>query len=409
MRREEYLEKRTEMLNQAKAATVEGKLDDFEAVKRQIEELDAKFELEAKAEANFAALEKGVIVPKTAVGLGVGTKSEDEDDEAATDTYKTAFLKAMMHRGLNDAEKKSFAAVNGDALMNAGTQTAANHPAVIPVTMMREIWSEMAEQHPIIADSAASRTYVRGKVTIPAADVSGDGEWYDEATATVPSAITSANIELDGHELAKAVTISWKLYEMSLEDFEAFLRRKLAEKMGNAIATAFVTGPGIPGQGDTFKPQPLGVITALEAETSTPQIINYTAANGISYANLTAGMGALISGYVSGAAIYAKSTTIWTLLANILDTTKRPIFVPDVTAGGVGRMFGIPVKAEDAVPAGKVLGGNYARGYVSNVNRDVEILTEDHVLARTTDYSAYAIIDGKPMTTKAFFLIEPST
>jgi HK97 family phage major capsid protein len=151
------------------------------------------------------------------------------------------------------------------------------------------------------------------------------------------------------------------------------------------------------------------VIPALEGETNPPQVVTYTAANGIGYQNIITAMSKITAGYFNGSSIYATSATIWTLLAGIVDNVKQPIFIPDVTASGVGRMFGLPVKAEDGVTAGKVVIGNFAKGYASNMNADVEIHYEEHVLARKTDYAAWTLADGKPMTTKAFAELKAST
>lgn len=393
MNKKDYLAKRGQLMAEAKTALDGGNIDDFDAKKKEVEELDARFDAEAKAEANLEALEKGTRVDAKAA---VVTASADPAEILNSVEYKRAFLKAMTRREMDADERGAFQIVNA-------TQTAGSHSALIPTTMMDDIWEEMGQLHPVIADSEGSRTYVKGKVSIPVADITGDGAWTAEATATAEGAMTSGTVDLDGYELSKAVVVSWKLYEMSLDRFEAFLRRKLAEKVGNAFAAGLITGAGSTGNA------PTGVITALEAESSTPQVVTYTAANGITYANLTAAMSKILSGYVSGSSIYATSATIWTLLANILDDNKRPLFIPDVTASGVGRMFGLPVKAEDGVTAGKVLIGNYGLGYASNVNADVELHYEEHVLARKTDFGAYTIADGKPMTTKAFSELKSST
>lgn len=117
-------------------------------------------------------------------------------------------------------------------------------------------------------------------------------------------------------------------------------------------------------------------------------------------------MGLIKSTYKTGASIYAKSSVIWGVLALLKDNQGRPLFIPDVTAGGVGRIFGLPVKEEDSIPDGDILIGNVARGYAMNVNENMTIYTEDHVKARYTDYMSYAIVDGDVLTTKAFVYIE---
>ncbi len=393
MNKNTYNETRAALMAEAKELLDAGKLEEFEAKKGEVEALDAKFDAEAKAEANLEALERGKRVDPASKSVTDSRSMEEVIDSAE---YKRAFLKAMMRKDLDADERGAFNIVNA-------TQTASSHSALIPKTLMKEIWEEMGQLHPVLADSEPSRTYVKGKVSIPYADITGDGAWTAETTATSEGTLTSGTVDLDGYDLSKGVTVSWKLYEMALDSFEAFLRRKLAEKVSNALAAAFFTGTG------SSNTQPTGVITALEAETNTPQVVTYTAANGITYANLTAAMAKILSGYIPGTSVYAASTTIWTLLAGILDDVKRPIFIPDVTAGGVGRIFGMPVKPEDGVTAGKVVIGNFAKGYASNMNSDVELHYEEHVLARKTDYAAWCLADGKPMTTKAFAELKAST
>lgn len=388
-----YNETRAALMADAKKLLDEGKLEEFEAKKAEVEALDAKYDAEAKAEANLEALERGSRVDSAAKPV-VAEKSREEILDSTE--YKRAFLKAMMRKELDADERGAFNIANA-------TQAAGSHSALIPKTLMKEIWEEMAQLHPVLADSEASRTYVKGKVSIPYADISGDGAWTAETTATSEGTLTSGTVDLDAYDLSKGITVSWKLYEMALDSFEAFLRRKLAEKVSNALAAAFFTGTG------STNTQPTGVITALEAETNTPQVVTYTAANGIGYTNIITAMSKITAGYFTGSSIYATSATIWTLLAGIVDNTKQPIFIPDPSAGGVGRIFGIPVKPEDGVTAGKVVVGNFAKGYASNMAADVELHYEEHVLARKTDYAAWCLADGKPMTTKAFAELKAST
>lgn len=178
--------------------------------------------------------------------------------------------------------------------------------------------------------------------------------------------------------------------------------------MSAAFANALVNGLGVPGQSDTHKAQPLGVVTAINAESNTPQKATYTAASGMAYSDLTGMMAKLRSGYASGAVFYAKNAVIWNSLANICDDNGRPIFIPDVTSDGVGRIFGCPVKEEDSVAASSVLLGNYGKGYAININRTMGVVTEEHAKDRNTDFVGYMIVDGKPLTTKAFSYLTPA-
>ena len=192
---------------------------------------------------------------------------------------------------------------------------------------------------------------------------------------------------------------------MSIDAFLPYITSKLAEKMGNALAKGIISGKGKPAQGDnSFKPQARGIKTVLEAEDNTPQVVTYTSE--ITYDDLTTAMGKVKSGYSANACFYATNSTIWNQIAHIKDTTGRPIFIPDATLGGVGRLFGKIVKEEDAMKDGEILLGAINKGYIMNINEDMTIYTEDHIGDRATDYMGYAIVDGDVLTTKAFALIK---
>jgi HK97 family phage major capsid protein len=415
MNKKDYLEKRQALLDEAQALLNEGKVEDYKAKEQEIKDLDAKFEKVAKALADMNALaktpvvtnieDKGSTVDNAVVGatvdIPVAVKPEDE-----AKTYRTAFAKNMMGLQLTDDESAVFDRIN--AGFRNSTQTAAVNTVLVPESVRDGIWKEIGEAHPIIADMAM--TFVKGDLTIIKETTSGnDAAWYDEATEITSDDTGFGELNLTGCELSKAITISWKLKKMSVDAFLAYITTKIAEKMGNALAKGVVEGLGKPSGADTFKPQPLGIAVALEKESSTPQIITYNdSTDALTYDKLTDAMAVIKSGYSGGAAIYAKNTVIWGKLAKLKDGDNRPLFIQDVTSGGVGRIFGLVVKEEDGVSDGEILIGNVAKGYVANANENITMYFEDHVKARTTDYMGYAIIDGSVLTTKAFALIKKS-
>ena len=112
------------------------------------------------------------------------------------------------------------------------------------------------------------------------------------------------------------------------------------------------------------------------------------------------------SGYGTGLAIYANSNTIWSKLAMVMDQNKRPLFVPDVTRQAQFRILGMPVKEDDSMKDGEILISNASDGYHLNINKEVSMMTEDHVKLRNTDYVGYAIMDGNVVTNKAHALLK---
>ena len=402
MNKKEYEAKRAQLLAEMKAAIEAGDAAKAEEANKKVMALDEQFQALATAAANFAALNSSQVPAAPAVPAALNTapiapvsNAKAEEDKL----YTQAFAHYMMGVKMSAEEQNIFGARNA-------TSTVKENHVVVPTTLKQGIWTEMEELHPIIADLAG--TNIPGDVDILLESTAGnDGVWYDEDAVTAEK-VVNTKITLKGCELAKAIEVSWKLKKMAVDEFLSYVAKRIADKMANALAAGLVTGAGV-GNGTTDKPKPLGVVTKLEAETGTPQVLTYTAANGIGYDNMTAMRAKIKSGYAAGAAFYAKSDTIWNQLANIVDGNERPIFIPDATQGGVGRIFGILVKEEDAIPADAVLLGNMAKGYAFNVNEDITMYQEDHVLARTTDYMGYALVDGQPLTTKAFAYLKKSS
>lgn len=394
MNKEKYLEMRAALLDEAQNLINEGKIEEAATKRAEIEKLDADFEEASKEQANLDALnnddEKVSDMKNLSVNEG-GLKAVEKIEKKNPVNYEDVFAKVALQRDLNEDEINLFNEMNPE---NVYTHNTTNTEIVIPETVIGGIIDTMKELHPILADVIPTRIkgtvkYVK-RTGIPA----GDADYYDEATPTADEENKFGELTLNGKELSKAVTVTWKLQAMAVADFIPFITRELGERMGVAKAKAFVKG-----KGDAKYPQ--GVVTAIEAEASTPQKVSYKA-DGLTYKDITAAMAKIKSGYVSGAKIYANNATVWGTLANLMDGQGRPLFIPDVTTGGVGRIFGIPVMEEDAMGDGEILIGNMAAGYKENISEDMKLVTENHAKARTTDFVGYEVHDGGVIDEKAF-------
>jgi HK97 family phage major capsid protein len=413
-----YLEQRAALIADADALIAEGKIEEANVEMKEIENLDAKWEEIKLANANMNALkEKAEITNLENKSVDVkdvrDVKTVDNivdekpvDEKAA---YEIAWAKVMQGKKLEAKEQEIFDKVNAE-FRNAYTHDTGDIATLIPETVVAGIWKRAEEMYPLLAD--VKKYNVRGTLVINKHDsiAAGDAAWYDEDTATADEQNIFGQLTLSGCELAKAITVTWKLRAMATEDFIPYIKNELGERVGAALGTAIAQGKGKPGESDTFKPEPLGVETALLAETSTPQVVTYdpdaATPDPLSYEKITAAIAKIHSSYLPGCAIYANNATIWNELATLTDDISRPLFIPDVSSGGVGRMFGMTVKADAGVTANNILIGNANKGYVMNTNEPMSIATEEHVKARTVDYAIYAIVDGAPLDTKAFALIQ---
>lgn len=409
MNKKQYEAMRKGLMDEAQALIDQGEVEKAQAKMKEIEDLDNKWDAIAQAQANFDALNKEPAQANpfgsdgesanfgayTGVGANLGT--DNEIIKAwESDNYKYAWAKDLMKLPMNAAEKEAFRMVN-----EAYTHTTGNTGIVIPKTVTAGIWEMAGEMYPYFED--ISKTYVNGVLSMIQEGSSSDAGWYEEDTATDDGKETLKEYTLSGCELSRAITVSWKLREMAIDDFIPYIQRKMAKKMGAAAGYGATHGKGstaVPG-----KPEPTGVVTALLAEASTPQVVEYANGTEPTWKDVTTARGKIKSGYGGGLKLYANSETIWKKVANITDKNGRAIFIPDPTTGGY-RVLGMEVKEDDSMQDGEILMSNAAEGYHMNVNKEMSMTTEEHAKGRKTDYCGYAIMDGNALTTKAHALLK---
>lgn len=403
MNKEQYLQKRKELMDQAKAHVDAGELDEAENVMNSITDLDQKFEKAATVAANMRALQENMPVPSnvqnimTGAGNIVDQTEEKNQEELNVDSnaYREAFFNKLMGNEVTNEQERAFMNVN-PKLQNA--LTGESTPIVVPTTTSSKIWRKVGELYPFYQD--CFKMSVKGNFELIKEKTSSDAKWYDEATPTEDGNEELEKYQLTGCELARSIDVSWKLKKMSMDDFENYIIEKMAKKMGAALGYASVQGKGKPSASE-HKPEPLGVATALQQAGNEERVVEYT--TDPTYNNLTTLFSKVKSAYKKTA--YATNDFIWNVLANIKDKNDRPYFVPDATTGGVGRLFGAVVKEDDSVPADMLLLGD-ASAYTMNFNEDITLDTEENKKKRTTSYLGYAIADGAPEDLDAFALLK---
>lgn len=402
MKYEEYLRQRQELTDKAQALISEGKTEEADEVMNDIKALDQKYEESCKQQANLEALNGSVkskahnILGSTGeTGMRDNGAGENEVVDFKSEKYLNAWVNKMQGKTLTQDEEDTIRMVN-----EAYTHTTENTGEVIPETVVKGIWTEVEDMYPFYADVA--KTSVTGTLTMVIGKSSTDAAWYEEDTNTADGKEEFGTLTLSGCELARAITISWKLKEMARAEFLPYIQKRMAEKMGAACGYGVTHGAGVV---ENKPAEPKGIVTAIEAEKDTPRVVKYTA-GGLTWKNITEARKKIKSGYANGLAVYANANTIWGEIASCVDGMGRPLFMPSTEAGSVGRIAGLLVKEDGSMKDGEILFGNANRGYTVNINKGISMNTEDHVKPRTTDYAAYAIIDGAPVTLNAFSLLK---
>lgn len=404
MDKQKYLAQRKSLIQEAQDLINENKIDEAKAKNVEIKNLDTAFENAAKVQADINALNElepvnlenqSIKIKKQGQSIALD-KTPDNEDAA----YKNAFGAYLMNKTMTDEQQEIFDKVNSE-FRNA-TQTTTSNGVVIPTTLQSEIFKKMANLHPILSDIKDFGT--KGNMTIAVDESSNpsDEPFYDEDTETKDDDLQLGEIELSGYELSRAVKVSWKLKKMSIDSYLDYVVGKIAERMGDALACAIINGKGVAGSSESFKSQPTGIITALKKETNKPQIVEVAE---IAEADIRILISKIKSGYLAISNFYANNSTIWNDLAGLKDETGKHYFIPDVTSGGVGKLFGVTVKEEAAVPDSTLVLGAVARAYAFNSQEPYSIVQQEQAIKRRTDYVGYSIVDGKPIINEAFAVL----
>lgn len=307
MTKEKYLNDRKALLDQAQTLIDEGKMEEFEAKKKEVEDLDAKFENEAKAAANLRALaDKAVVTDLSAASVSVSGKPVETMADTAEDVYDSMeYRKAFMNHVIKgEAMPAKF--VNADA----NTKTT-DIPAVIPTTVMEKIVEKMESTGMILP--LVTRTAYKGGVKIPTSTVKPVASWVAEGAGSDKQKKTTGSIDFAYNKLRCAISVSLETDTMALSVFETTFINNVTEAMTKALEQSIVSGTG--------SGQPKGFLT----ETApTGQALSMAAADKLSYQTLVDAEAALPLAYENGAVWFMTKKTFMAFVG-MVDSNKQPI------------------------------------------------------------------------------------
>lgn len=388
MKLEEYKEMRNTLVTEAEALINEGKFEESTIKQAEIVELDNKFETAQKELANLNALkeQENLVLENKSIVKEDLTIMENKFETVLSQekVMENAFAKTLMGKELTVTEMQN-------------VTYAEDNQVVIPTTTMNEIIGLVGEQYPFFGD--ARHLEIKGNVILPKhkAILSGDAKAYGEKETTAVEENDFVKVTLSGVEVAKLIEVSFKIENMSVAAFMTYLKQELADRIGKLVGEMVFTGVRANGEFE-------GAIKVLD---DAQQSVKYTSGTDITLKNITDAMSKIKSAHSNGAAVYVSNETLWTQLVNIVDGVGRPLFVSDVTSGGVGRMFGRVVKVDGGVPEGAVVIANAAKGYAVNTNKGLSVETDKDLKNRTTQFLGHAIMDGAVTDETAMVVILP--
>lgn len=272
--------------------------------------------------------------------------------------YRSAYFKNMLGIEMTNEEREAF------------THTTANTAAVVPKETVDMIFSNMEEQHPIIADVNPLRTGTVINITKHTAIAAGDAKVVAEGVANNDEQNTFVSVTLSGKDIAKSIEYSYRLQAMAIAAFESYLVKEISERISAAWAKQMVAQI----KTDLAVANKIAVTKTLKME------------------DVLKGLAAL-KGATGQVVVYANSVGIYSHIATMKDADTKVNFIPDYSQAIAGTVLGKPIKQEDALADGEILILDPSQ-YIENVVQDVLIEQDKDIKRHVHILSGILIAEG---------------
>ena len=337
-----------------------------EELEERANELEAvKAELEARAKAAEEAEEERQKVAESDLNPVIKEFKMEEKKmnfEVNSPEFREAFLKNLQGKELTAEER------------GAVTATAA-----IPTQTMNQIVGAL-ELNPRIA--AVDMTQIPGYVTYPAEDTINDAAWVSMGSAATDSEDTLQAVQLGAYKLIKTVEITADVEAMSIDAFEAWLVRRLANKIEKALDAGILVGLGTT--------QATGIaVTKATADGTFKR-------SGIKWSDICTIMGALGGEYHPNATFVFHPSMFFGKVLGMVDTNGARVVVNEPQAARKFNLLGYPVIIDGNCNTEDVLFGDL-KAYKLNLAKGIEVKKSEEAAFRTGSsvYRAMTLADGK--------------
>lgn len=348
--------------------------EELSQVEARIEELEnEKKSVVALAEKRSATLNK----VKNGMGNVVETEEERKEEKNMKAEYRTAFFKKLLGKELTEEER---------ALTTSSS-------AVIPTETSEKIFDKMVKLVPLLDE--IELFHVPGNLKFAVETTRSEAGYHTQNSTgiNVDATAVLTEVSLGGYEFTKLIQVSDSILQMSIDDFEDWLVRMLAESIATKIEYEIINGTGS------------GTVKGINALTYTSSNgVQYNGSTGLTGANVRTAVGLLPAGYDKGAKFLMDKKTLFNQFMGLQDNAKHDLVRVE---GNNYFIYGYPVILSDEVTTGVAFLGNFKK-YVGNLNRDIEVKKDFDIDSNSYKYLGVGIFDGKPACEDAFIKIATS-
>ena len=338
---------------------------DNDALEARIAEMEAiKAELEARRQAAAEEARKAEEVAQKS-GEPIIETEERKMFEINTPEYRDLWIRNLQGN-LNDEEKRAY---------------ASNSTNAVPTLVSDKFFEKMKKLAPMLSEITLLRVAGSIKFVAEGTRNTADAK-HTENSANEAAADTTVAVTLGGYEFLKIIQISRTAKLMSIDAFEGWLVNMLAGDIARAIDNYIINDE-------------TNGIAAITWTSNTNQIVAATP----KYKDVCDVIALLPAAYDAEAKFLVNKKTLYTKIAQIVDSAGNPIFVPDTVSGIGGRLMGYPVVVDDYVTSdnGAVYLGRWT-DVVGNLSEDIHVDADESAgfTANSIMYRGVAVFDSKP-------------
>ncbi|MFE9738817.1 phage major capsid protein [Streptomyces sp. NPDC006477] len=375
----------------------------WDAALADVERLSAEIETEER-HARLSAVDYSKVIAPTADTEEAEEDRERHGGEKGVAAYTDAW-RSWMRDGNQDltSEQRSVLRtgwVDGKELRAQGVATGAAGGYVVPTEFRAKMVESMKFYGAMRQVAEVVTTETGAKMQWPTNDDTANvGAILSENTQVTEQDVTLGQQEIDSYMYtSKMVRVSLQLLQDSALDFEAWLARKLGERIGRIQNTHFTTGTG------SSQPEGIQTNAAIGKTGGTGQTTSVT------YDDLVDLVHSVDPAYrTSGRVQFMLADSTLGSVRKLKDSQNRPLWEPSVQAGVPDRVLGYGYVVNQDMPAmaanaKSILFGDFFAGYLIRDVRDVQLLrlSERYADYLQVAFLAFARSDGTPQDTAAY-------
>ena len=230
-------------------------LDELEAEERQVKDKQNIIKRMSKGDT------LGNIINQNFEKKEVDMRSMNWDKAIETPEYRSAWLNDIAGRKVTEEQRNLISKVN-EQYRSDFVITTENKGILIPKSVADGIWEKAEQTSSLWAD--VNKFKVKGILTLVTGEKNKNATWYEESTVVESDELKFGTVELSGYELAKSITVSWKLKTMAINELETYIINELGKRIGAALSYGVYRGKGPKTAQNNSKSEPLGIRTVLK-------------------------------------------------------------------------------------------------------------------------------------------------